>query len=725
MSYVKGVFKKSIYKREDTGYIIGLFKVKDTDIDEFKNKTITFTGYFHSLIEEDNYKFDGEVVNHDRYGKQLQVSSYEKVMPETKDGLVDFLSSSLFKGIGEGTAKKIVDILGKDTLTVILENPENLLLIPGITKKQINTLHDTLVNYQESYQVIVKLNKLGFTTKESMLIYKKYKGNTENVIDENIYLTYLDIDKLSFKHVDYIALSSGVMRDSLIRIEAGIIYVLIEISNSLGHSYLSIEEIYGYTVRALQENIDKDSFVTALNNLITDMRVINVCDKYYLKEMYEAENNIVKRLCYLTRKKDDENKKLDKFIMELERDTNIIYNFEQISAIKDSFIKNFLVITGGPGTGKTTLIKGIVNLYREMNKLSNNELSKELALLAPTGRASKRLAESTNVPASTIHRFLKWNKDDNSFQVNEYNKSDVKLVIIDEASMIDVYLFSSLLNGLRYDTKIIMVGDYNQLPSVGPGQVLKDIIDSDVVNVIKLDKLYRQSEGSNIIKLAYDINSNNIDTSVFNNIDTYFIPCPSGIVKNNIVEICKKYIDYDYSKFQVLAPMYKTINGIDEINLILQELYNPVSPKKNEIIINDIVYRENDKVIQLTNMVDDNVFNGDVGIIDKIRNGRDKEVIIDFDGNLVTYKPSDFQNFKHAYSISIHKSQGSEFDIVVIPIVKGYGKMLYRKLIYTAVTRAKKELYLIGDIDALFFAASNNQADIRKTTIKDILIEKI
>ena len=353
------------------------------------------------------------------------------------------------------------------------------------------------------------------------------------------------------------------------------------------------------------------------------------------------------------------------------------------------------------------------------------ELKDELALLAPTGRASKRLTESTLCQASTIHRFLKWNKDDNSFQVNEYNKSDVKMVIIDEASMVDVYLLSSLLNGLRYDTKIIMVGDYNQLPSVGPGQVLKDIIDSEVVNVIKLDKLYRQTEGSNIIKLAYDINANDIDTSVFNNIDTFFIPCPSTVVKNNIVEICKKYINYDYSKFQILAPMYKTINGIDEINLILQELYNPVSPKKNEIIINDIVYREKDKVIQLTNMVDDNVFNGDIGIINKIRNGKDKEVIIDFDGNLVTYKPSDFQNFKHAYGISIHKSQGSEFDIVVIPIVKGYGKMLYRKLIYTAVTRAKKELYLIGDIDALYYAANNNQADIRKTTIKDMLIEKI
>lgn len=725
MNYINGIFKKAIFKREDTGYIIGLFKVKESDIKEFNNKTITFTGYFHDLIEEDNYHLTGEVVFHEKYGKQFQVNAYEKLMPETKDGLIEFLSSSVFKGIGSSTAKKIVEVLGNDTLNIILENPSNLLLIPGISKKQINTLHDSLVNYQDSYQTIVKLNKLGFTTKESLLIYKKYKDKTENIIDKNIYNVYLDIDKLTFKHVDYIALSSGVKNDDNKRIEAGIIYVLIEISNTLGHSYLSIDEIYNYTLRVLKTNVSYDKFETSLNNLLNDIKIVKEDDRYYLKEMYEAEHNIVKRLCYLTRKNDNDIKLLDKYILELEKKSNIFYNKEQIKAIKDSLSKNFLVITGGPGTGKTTLIKGIVNLYQDINKISYNQLIEELILLAPTGRASKRLMESTNIKASTIHRFLKWNKDDNTFQVNEYNKSSAKIVIIDESSMIDVYLFNSLLNGLKYDTKIIMVGDYNQLPSVGPGQVLKDIIDSEVVNVIKLEELYRQEEGSNIIKLAYDINNNDIKLDVFNNIDTNFIPCMPTNVNSNILELSKKYLDYDYNKFQVLAPMYKTINGIDEINRILQNLYNPSSPKKNEIIIGDIVYRENDKVIQLTNMVDDNVFNGDIGIIDKIKNGKDKEIIINFDGNYVTYKPSDFMNFKHAYAISIHKSQGSEFDIVIIPIVKGYGKMLYKKLIYTAVTRAKKEIYLIGDVDALYLAVNNNKDDIRKTTIKNLLIANI
>jgi len=725
MAYINGTYKRSIFRNENAGYIVGLFKVKDSDNEHLKNKTITFTGYFHELIEEDNYKFIGEVTKHDKYGEQFSVSSYEKLLPDTKDGLVDFLSSSLFKGIGTTTAEKIVDTLGKDTLTVILETPENLLLIQGITKKQITTLHETLKEYQGSYEIIIKLNNLGFTTKESMLIYKKYKTNTLKTIDENIYSLYEDIDKLTFKKIDYIALNNDIEKNSKIRIKASIIYAMIEVSNSYGHSYFSKEEIYTYILRILGIQIPTDLYLECLHELLLDLKVIEVDDKYYLKSMYQAENNIVKRICYLTRKKDNENKKLNNYIKELETSSNIIYNEEQENAIKNSYLKNFLVITGGPGTGKTTLIKGIVNLYRSINKLSYEETSKKLALLAPTGRASKRLTESTLFPASTIHRFLKWNKENNTFQIDEYNKSDVDFVIIDESSMVDVYLFDSLLKGLKIDTKIILVGDYNQLPSVGPGQVLKDIIDSDSVNVIKLDKLYRQEEGSNIINLAYDINNGNVNTEIFNNIDTFFIPCLPSLVKKNITEICKEYINYDYTRFQLLAPMYKTINGIDEINILLQDLYNPKNPKSNEIIINDITYRENDKVIQLTNMPDDNVFNGDIGIIASIKTGKDKEVVINFDGNYVTYKPSDFSNFKHAYGISIHKSQGSEFDIVIIPLVKGYGKMLYRKLIYTGVTRCKKKLYLIGDIDALYLAVNNNEADIRRTTIKDLLIEKI
>jgi len=724
MESIKGIFKKAIF-RTDNGYIVGLLRIKDASSKNIEKRTITFTGYFHELIEEETYIFHGNFVEHDKYGKQFNVESYEKPLPEEKDSIVEFLSSGLFKGIGEKTAEKIVDVLGKDTLTIILENPQNLLLIPTITKKQIDLLHDQLVNYQSSYETVLKMNDLGFSTKDSMLIYNKYKTKTLETIENNFYQIYYDEVQIPFKKLDIIARNNKIELLDKKRIEAYIVYALTEVSNTLGHSYLTYEELLNYTKRALGIMTNDDIFIEPLQNLLKDMKIILEDNKYYLKNMYEAETNVVRRICYLTRKEDNYNKKIENHIVNLEKDFDIFYNEEQRNAIISSFTKNFLVITGGPGTGKTTILKGIVNLYREINRYKLDDLSKKIALLAPTGRASKRISESVGLTASTIHRFLKWNKENNKFQVNERNKSDVELVIIDEASMVDIYLFDSLLKGLKLDTKIILVGDDNQLPSVGPGQVLKDILESNTTNVIRLKELYRQSKESKIITLAYDINNDKVDIKVFNKKDAHFIPCIPSVIKNNILEICKKNLKTDYKNFQILVPMYKGINGIDEINIACQELFNKKSPKKNEIVINNVVFREQDKVIQLTNMPDDNVFNGDIGIIEQIKVSPRKEVIIDFDGNEVVYTPSDFSNFKHAYAISIHKSQGSEFDTVVIPLCKGYGKMLYRKLIYTGVTRAKKELHLIGDIDSLFIAARNNIADIRHTTIKDKLINKM
>jgi len=725
MFSIKGVFKRKIFSSSDTGYVIGLFRVKESDIEDLVQKTITIVGYFHELTEEDTYIMHGDMVEHDKYGKQFKVELYEKPLPEEKDSIVEFLSSGLFKGIGEKTAQKIVDVLGKDTLTVILENPDNLLLIPGLTSKQIQTLHNKLLDYQASYEIILHFNELGFSTKDSMLIYNKYRDKSLTLMEEDIYQIYYDNLKIPFKKLDSIFLKLGCSSDDKRRVGAIIIYAFREVCATLGHSYLTKEELYSYSHRASGFDLSTDLFLESLDNLIKNVQVIEEEGRLYLKEMHEDEVNIVKRICYLTRKEESSYKYLERDIGELEKHYDIFYNEEQREAILESYKKNILVITGGPGTGKTTIIKGIVNLYKEIYKLKSEDLEKKLALLAPTGRASKRLTESTLVHASTIHRFLKWNKESDSFQVNERCKSDVEFVVVDEASMVDVSLFSSLLKGLKTDTKIILVGDFNQLPSVGAGQLLKDIIESDVVPVIRLTKLYRQSMESNIIRLAYDINQDTIDSSIFNLTDAKFIPCSSANIKNNILEITKDLVknkDFDY---QVLAPMYRGVNGIDAINLTMQEEFNKKSAKKNEIVINGVVFREQDKVIQLTNMPEDNVFNGDIGVVERIKTSPKKEIIIDFDGNMVTYTPSDFSNFKHAYAISIHKSQGSEFNTVIIPLSREYGKMLYRKLIYTGVTRAKKNLYLIGDLDALYFASHNNDVDIRHTTIKNRLISKM
>ena len=724
-AYIKGIFKRYIFK-SDSGYVIGLFKVKETnnnDLDDFIDHTITFTGYFHELTLDDTYLFNGSLVEHEKYGRQFQVDSYERVLPEEKDATIEFLSSGLFKGIGEKTAEKIVSYLGKDTLTTILENPSNLLLIPGITNKQINILNKTLTEYEASYRTIVSLGELGFSTRDSLLIYNKYKEKTTTILNDNIYLFYEDILEITFKKVDTIAIKSGLLPNDIRRIEAAILYAINEVCNLLGHSYLFQEEIMNYVVRILGERITIEEFDSALVELEKDSKIIKINEKYYLTAMYEAERNIARRCGYLMRIPDITSKKLDSTIASVEKHFDCFYNQDQLNAIKLSYTKNILVVTGGPGTGKTTIIKAICELYKEINKLSYEKLTEQIALLAPTGRASKRISESTNLPACTIHRFLKWNKENNKFAINEYHKSDVSFVIVDEFSMVDTYLFDSLLKGLRYDTKLVLVGDYNQLPSVGPGEILKDMIESNSLNVVSLKELYRQKENSNIISLAYQINDNQIDEAIFNQKeDLIFIPTPVNHVTDKILEIAGEDTSHT---MQVLAPMYKTLNGIDMINHSLQEVYNPKSKNKKELVINGVVFRENDKVIQLSNMPDENVFNGDIGIITEIYNGSKKEIYIDFDGNTVRYTPANFQKFKHAYAISIHKSQGSEFDTVLIPLVNQYGKMLYRKLIYTAVTRAKKKLYLVGEISALEKAIQNNDVNLRRTTLKEMLIENI
>ncbi len=724
MDFIKGNLKKILFQG-DNGYIVGLFKIKETSESnkDFMDKTVTFTGYFHELNEMDTYNLFGKFVLHPKYGEQYQVDNYERCKREDKDSIIEFLTSGLFKGIGEKKAKKIVDVLGKDTLKIILEQPDNLLLIPTITKKQIDMLHNTLLDYESSYEVIILLTSLGFSPKESMTIYNKYKSKTKDIVTNNLYQITYDLPDLGFKKIDSIAISKDYLKDDYRRIQAVIIYVMTELCNVIGHSYLLIDEIYNNTLKVLNTNISNASFIDNLNSLILSNMVVKEEEKYYLFAMYEAEEFIVRRIKYLVSKKDEDIKKIDKILEDLERDNNITYNEQQLLAIKNSQIKSFLTITGGPGTGKTTIIKAIVNLYKELHKLSFSGLKEEVILLAPTGRASKRISESALLPASTIHRFLKWNKDTNKFAINEYNKSNAKLVIIDEASMVDIYLFHSLLKGLKTDTKIILVGDYYQLPSVGPGQMLKDIIESEVIPTVKLNYLYRQQEGSSIINLAYDVNNGVVNKDIFNKkSDLSFEQVSNREVLDKVKEICMKHKKDSYRDFQVLVPMYKNNNGIDNMNKVIQEIFNPKSKNKNEYVYGDVIYRENDKVLQLTNMPDENIFNGDIGIIESIDKN---EIIIDFDGNLVRFTPSNFNKFKHGYAISIHKSQGSEFKTVVIPVVSDYGKMLYRKLYYTAITRSKKKLYLIGDMKVLEYASKNNTSDIRKTTLKERLIKKI
>ena len=726
--YIKGHYQRSIYQNSN-GYHIGLFKVRETnceDLTTFLDKTITFTGYFHELNDMDTYLFFGQMVEHPKYGVQFSVSSYERCKPEDKDSIVEFLASGLFKGIGEKKAKSIVSVLGKDTLSIILEHPDNLILIPGITKTNIDTLHNKLKEYESSYETVLYLANLGFNTKDAMIIYNHYKERVKDIINEDIYQLVYNIYELSFKKIDIIALKNGVSKDSVLRVRAAILYIMNEVSQAYGHSYFYYDEIFGYLPRVLLISISDELFQEALLSLEKDLMIVVKEERYYLKEMWEAETFIVKRFRLLARKEEEKIKSLEDKLLEMEDVFDISYNVEQRNAIISSLEKNILVITGGPGTGKTTIMKGIVSLYKEAHKLSYEQLSKRIALLAPTGRAAKRMSDATGMAASTIHSFLKWQKESNKFQVNEYHKSKVEFIIIDEASMVDTMLMASLLRGISANCKIVMVGDSYQLPSVGPGQVLHDVIGSGKIDVVELKELYRQGKDSNILTLAYDIRQGEVDDSCFNQKeDLTFIDCVDDEVVNNLMEVASSFKDLSYKKFQILAPMYKGRYGIDIINERLQTIFNPKDKSKKEIVVGDGIFREGDKVIELTNMPDENIYNGDIGIISQIITNPSRKIIVDFDGNEVTFTAANFNKFRLAYAISIHKSQGSEFDVVLMPLVQSYKKMLYRRLVYTGITRSKKMLYLIGDRKALRQAVNNTSSDIRRTSILEFLKDGI
>lgn len=731
-TYIKGNYRKSIFK-SDMGYVIGLFKVRDTN-DEFMkdyiNKTITFTGYFHDLNEDDTYFFYGEGLDHPRYGFQYQVAEYERVKPEDKDGIIEFLASDLFPGIGEKMAISIVEILGENTLDLILEDPSCLSMVPKLTTKKANKIHDILTRYEESHKTIVYLTDLGFNMKDALNIYSRYKKETIQKIEHNIFRLIDEINDISFVRVDEISKKLNIDELDHRRIKACIMYVFRNVIYKNGDTYLEFDDIYNNTCAYLKYVIDQKNFEEYIIELKDEEKIVIDDDLYYLKEIWDAEENIANKIKILLNKNKEKHKKLNEFIKIMEKDNQIYYNDKQISAIKSSVENNLLIITGGPGTGKTTIIKAIVEIYKYLNSLDYDLLVEHVALLAPTGRAAKRMSESTLLPANTIHRFLKWNKETNEFGVNEYNKDHSKLIIIDEASMIDINLFNSLLKGLTDNIKVILVGDFNQLPSVGPGQILKDLIESNVIDTVHLDLLYRQDENSYITTLAQEIRKDELSNDFLRQRSDYtFLECNNNSIRTSLANICKQITikGYDYKRVQVMAPMYAGINGIDNLNKELQNVFNPPSDEKIELKYGDTIFRENDKILQLVNMPEENIFNGDIGIIKNIvfsnnSNSGKNEIHVDFDGNIVKYIPKDFTKIKHGFIISIHKSQGSEFEVVVMPISSSYKRMLYRKLIYTGVTRAKKKLILLGDTDSFIYSVHNNNEYIRKTKLLNKLI---
>ena len=713
MSYVKGKFKNTIFEA-DSGYKVGLFKVIETDDEEIDiNKTITFTGYFAEINKEEKYTLYGNYVFHNRYGYQFAVSNYEKIKPEGKDAIIDFLTSSFVKGCGEKLAKSIYECFGDDSLEKIKESKENLLLVPKMTEKKMTSIYNSVVKYFDADKEILELKNLGFTIKETMNLINIYGKKVMNIINDNIYLLINEID---FKKLDVIFLDKNDYEDER-RIKACIIQSMKNLSFENGDIYLNKEDIVEYLNRFYKIKVDIGSY---LITLASNKEIIIQNEKYYLMNDYLDELNNANCIAYLMKK---ENTKLTRFkstIKKIEEEFNINYNEEQLEAIKCSLENNISIITGGPGTGKTTIIKGIIKMYAYLNNLSNDGVRKHISLLAPTGRAAKRMSETSNMPAMTIHRFLKWDKQNNIFGINEFNKLSYNLFIIDEVSMLDNHLLSSLFKGININTKIVFVGDEYQLPSVGPGLILSDMIKAGVQH-ISLKNIYRQSENSFIPELAKDIKNVKISEDLLTKKDDFnFITCSNHDIKEYLMQILLKIKEkkMDISTVQVLAPMYKGENGIDNLNIMLQDIFNPKSKNKDEVKIGPILYRVGDKILNLVNDPDNNIYNGDIGYIKEINlNSKTDFLVINYDGHDIPYKREDLISITHAYAMSIHKSQGSEFEHVIIPISPSFSRMLYNKLLYTGISRAKKSLVLIGSYESFNKCILNNYSEIRKTTL--------
>ncbi len=728
MEYIRGKFKQMIFE-SDNGYKVGLFRAKEAsgEMEEYVNKTITFTGYFADVDAEAYYKLTGNYVFNERYGSQFQVSSYEREEPKGKDAVVEFLSSSLVKGCGEKTAIAIVDTLGEEALTLIKENPDNLLLVPGISEVKAKRIYNSIVKYQSTDEIIVNLKKLGFTINESLAILNKWGESSLEIVNNDIYKL---IDIIDFTKLDKVFLS---MKDAEAeeRILACLIETFKRVGFKNGDTYLDKEEIFSTIRNEFKIFIEEDELDEYLDKLKKIKDIVVKKKKYFLKEYYDYEEEIADSLEMISRHSKTRVTNFDDLIAAVQLEYDVKYNTDQKKAIKNALTNRISIITGGPGTGKTTIINSIVKLYVRIHNLNYKEVINDIALLAPTGRAAKKMSDSTGLPAMTIHRYLKWNKEKNEFQINEYNKNYHKLIIVDETSMIDTYLFASLLKGIGHNITLVLVGDSNQLPSVGPGLILNDLIDSDMFTHTTLEQIYRQSDNSYIPILAKEIKEHDLSSEFTKQTDDYNFLHASGLtIKEMIRKICvmSKEKGLTEEEIQVLAPMYRGENGIDNLNVLLQDIFNPKSKDRKENKVGDITYRVGDKVLQLVNDPDNNIFNGDIGYISSIgtiMGSKNKDVFtINFDGNEIQYTREDLINIKHAYAITIHKSQGSEFAHVIMPVSKAYYKMLYNKLIYTGVSRAKKSLIIIGEEESLVMAVNNDYSNNRKTNLKEQIVNK-
>ncbi|WP_368505457.1 ATP-dependent RecD-like DNA helicase [Alkalihalophilus sp. As8PL] len=739
--YIKGEVLHLVFRNEENAYTVALVRVDETN-EELKDKKIAVVGILPQLDVAETFLFFGTVTEHPRFGKQYQIDQFRRDLPQTKSGIILYLASDRFPGIGKKTAEAIVDTLGERAITRIVEDRAVLKVVPKLSKEKADQLYQQLVDQQGVEQVLMTLSKHGFGLELSMKVYQAYGFQALDIIQTNPYQLIADVEGIGFRKADLLGAAIGLTGSHPERIRAGLLFVVQELCLQDGHVFLDKDSLIPH-VRSLLSSpgdvITAEEIEHELLSMEEDDALVIEDNRVYVKSLYFAEKGIVssvRRLAATEVKDEFPESEFLKTLGQLEEELKIEYAPQQKEAIQTALSSPFMLLTGGPGTGKTTVIKGIVETYARLNGLSLDPraYSKSnpfpILLVAPTGRAAKRMSEATELPAVTIHRLLGWKGGNGGFEKGEHEQLEGELIIVDEVSMVDIWLANQLLKAIPKGMQIVFVGDQDQLPSVGPGQVLKDFLDSEVVPTVPLTAIYRQKEGSSIIELAHDMKQGKMPNDLPEaKADRRFFPCTNDHVQHVVTQICENAMKKGYlaRDIQVLAPMYKGQAGITELNRILQELFNPKTEQKRELLYGDLAYRTGDVVLQLVNNPDENVYNGDRGEIVAIFYAKENtekqdQVVISFDGTEVVYNKKDLNQITHAYCCSIHKSQGSEFPIVVMPVVRNYSRMLRRNLLYTGITRAKKFLLLCGELKSFHTAVTREDELIRHSMLKDKLV---
>ena len=739
--YFKGIVEKIIFHNPDSMYYIASIEIKETDSD-YTGDTIVVTGNMVDLQEDNSYVFKGEIVQNGKRGEQLKVSFYELDKLEGEN-LISYFASDQFKGIGPKKAMKIIEFYGDDPIDKILEDPSKLATISGLTQRVREAFVQTLKGDYQNQQTIAKIVSYGLTLPMATKLIKKYEDDTLNVINENPYLMTRSVKGFSFANADLLAKAIGIKGDSPFRIEAAFRQVLASYSGETGDTYMLagklIPETYQLLVNSRPEEgqlITDELLKNLLNEFIEDRRFYcdfdnadNNKNKIFLYSSYMNEFKIVENVIRIMDSEGyiSSNADIDSIIDEVEEEVGFSYDAIQRKAIKEAVISKFFVLTGGPGTGKTTVINGILKTYEKIRRVKLRNEKDIVKLLAPTGKAARRMGEATGLSASTIHSALGLTKDDEDSSI-EQDYLECDFVIIDEFSMVDAWLGKQLFTNLSSRTQVLIVGDKDQLPSVGAGRVLGDFLEIDEVPSIRLQTTFRQGSDSSIISLATSLNDGRLpnDFKLKKN-DYSYIEGDARKIAAVIPQIFQVAMDKGFSSsdIQILAPMYRGEEGIDNLNQIMQNYLNPRKSHTLEFrYLENSCFRIGDKVLHLVNDINKGVSNGDVGYIRDLIPAKDSEskqdeIVIDFGGVDVSYARSDWDRITLAYAISIHKSQGSEFPVVIMPITNQAYKMLQRNLVYTGVTRAKQKLILLGSENA-YLKAVRTEGSKRNTFLKEL-----